>query len=614
MSEIIEETKSPLIENSESNANSQIIEGESKQSLNLTKEKSQSNVFELNRKIRWILFFLFAMLNLLMNFDHGTVPAATEQLKNYLNLSDSQLGLFGSLVFIGVIIGSLISLSIINTFNRKYILLIFLMLCGLFLILFTKTKYYILLCIDRIIIGIFQAFISIYLPLWCEQFGVEKRKTLMLALIQVVAPLGVLIGYIVTATLNMNLNSLPYFGEIKKDERWLYSFYIQSILIWGLSLCLLFFSNKYFNSKARRVPIEIEKSLNKNEKNTKFLKKSFFYEGNTSFLDIKSDEKDLENENQNYAKENSIDNDSKKDQVINDIKSDNNSSKLINTEKKLKNKIKEISFCRKVKLIFSEPLFIFCVLTMSMLYFIVTFIQYWASDYMLIALDVQDEKQRLFAFSLVCLSSPTIGLVIGGLIVDRLGGYSMKSSVIFCLICSLLCIIPAIFIPFVDSLIYYVCLLWILLFFGAALIPPTQGIIIVCLPKDIQGSGNSFSIFFFNLLGYFPAPFVYGFLKDYFNDKTDPKKGSRMAHKYTLWGVMGISVISIAITTFIRLIKDKEYTEKMGREKSKINSQVLNKNEIKTEVQNDIGQKDMPSFNNDNEICINKNNRSEKKE
>jgi MFS family permease len=436
----------------------------------------------------------------------------------------------------------------------------------------------------------------------------------MLALIQVVAPLGVLIGYIVTATLNMNLNSLPYFGDIKKDERWLYSFYIQSILIWGLSLCLLFFSNNYFNSKARRVPIEIEKSLNKNEKNTIFLRQSFFYDGNISFLDKKDDEKALENKNQNYEKENSVDNDSKKDKAINDIKSDNNSSKCINIEKKLKNKIKEISFCRKVKLIFSEPLFIFCVLTMSMLYFIVTFIQYWASDYMLIALDIQDEKQRLFAFSLVCLSSPTLGLVIGGLIVDRLGGYSRKSSVIFCLISSLLCIIPAILIPFVDSLINYVCLLWVLLFFGAALIPPTQGIIIACLPKDIQGSGNSFSIFFFNLLGYFPAPFVYGFLKDYFNDIKDPKKGSRMAHKYTLWGVMGISVISIIITTFIRLVKDKEYTEKMGRDKSKINSEVLNNNEKNNEKQNDNVLKDMSSFNDDNEECINKNKCAAKKE
>ena len=614
MSERREESKSPLIENSENNVNSQIIEEESKQSLNLTKQISQSNVFVLNRKIRWLLFFLFAMLNLLMNFDHGTVPAATEQLKNYLNLSDSKLGFFGSLVFIGVIIGSLISLSIINTFNRKYILLIFLMLCGFFLILFTKTKHYILLCIDRIIIGIFQAFISIYLPLWCDQFGVEKRKTLMIALIQVVAPLGVLTGYIVTATLNMNLHYLPYFGEIKKDERWLYSFYIQSILIWGLSLCLLFFSNKYFNSKARRVPIEIEKSLNKNENNKNFLKKSFFYERNISFLDIKDDENALENKNQNNVKENSIDNDSIKDKNINDIKSDNNSSKLINIEKKFKNKIKEISFCRKVKLIFSEPLFIFCVLTMSMLYFIVTFIQYWGSDYMLIALDVQDEKQRLFAFSLVCLSSPTIGLVIGGLIVDKLGGYSRKSSVIFCQIFVLLCIIPAIFIPLVDSLIKYVCLLWVLLFFGAALIPPTQGIIIACLPKDIQGSGNSFSIFFFNLLGYFPAPFVYGFLKDFFNDKNDPKKGSRMAHKYTLLGIMGISVFSITITTFIRLFKDKEYTQKMGREKSEIISEVLNKNEINNQEQNSIVKKDISSFNNDSEICINKNNCSEKKE
>lgn len=576
MSERKEETKSPLIENSENNENLEIIEKDCKQNPNLIDEKTQSNIFVLNRKIRWVLFSLFAILNLLMNFDHGTVPAATEQLKNYLILSDSELGLFGSLVFIGVIIGSLISLTIINTFNRKYILMIFLLLCGFFLILFTKAKNYILLCIDRIIIGIFQAFVSIYLPLWCDQFGIEKRKTLMLALIQVVAPLGVLIGYIVTATLNMNLNSLPYLGEIKRDERWLYSFYIQSILIWGLSLCLIFFSDKYFNSKARRIPIELEQSLNKKGKNGNFLKKSFFSEGNVNFLNVKDDEIVFENKNQINSKENSIDNDSKKDKPINDTNSSNNSSKLNNNGNKSKNKMKEIPFCRKVKLIFSEPLFIFCVLTMSMLYFIVTFIQYWASDYMLIVLDVQDDKQRLFAFSFVCLSSPTIGLVIGGLIIDKLGGYSRKSSVIFCLISCFLCIVPSILIPYADSLIKYVCFLWILLFFGAALIPPTQGIIIACLPKDIQGSGNSFSIFFFNLLGYFPGPFVYGFLKDYFKDKDDPKKGSRLAHKYTLWGVIGISVTSIIITACIRIIKDKEYTEKMGREKFKTNTDPLN--------------------------------------
>ena len=66
-----------------------------------------------------------------------------------------------------------------------------LILCGLSLFLFTITKQYVLLCIDRVIIGIFQAFISIYLPLWCNQIGVESRKTMMMALIQVAPPLGV---------------------------------------------------------------------------------------------------------------------------------------------------------------------------------------------------------------------------------------------------------------------------------------------------------------------------------------------------------------------------------------------------------------------------------------
>ena len=568
--------ESPLIENSESNL---VIENTLKEKENDLDENNnlndqtivsiKLNSFIMNRKIRWLIFSLFIVLNLLMNFDHGTVPAATEQLRNYLDLDDSELGLFGSLVFLGVIIGSLISLTIINTFNRKYILMVCLILCGLSLFLFTKTKNYILLCIDRVIIGIFQAFISIYLPLWCDQFGVERRKTLMLALIQVVGPLGVLVGYIVTTLLNMYLNWLPYFGEIEKNERWLYSFYIQSILIWGISICFVFFPNTYFNSKTRRVPIEFEEILNKSQKdnNQDVLKRSFFYNGNQNYQERKNDK----NKSDNYLENNDI----KKDEEEN-----NNNSDDINKDDKneiTQNNNKEIPFCTKLKLIFSEPLFISNVLTMSILYFIVTCVQYWASDYMLVALEITDEKLRLFAFSFVCLTSPTIGLITGGFIVDKLGGYHKKSF--FCLIFSLLSIIPAVPIPLVDSIYIYTALLWVLLFFGATLIPSTQGIIIACLPKDVQGSGNSFSIFFFNLLGYFPAPFVYGFIKNYFDDKNDVKYGSRVAQKVSIWATMGVC-ITIGISTIIRYSKDKEYDEKMGREKSKINPEnISNKDE-----------------------------------
>lgn len=598
----------PLIEKSETTHNEF-------NTSDKTIESIKSNSIIMNRKVRWSIFFLFIILNLLMNFDHGTIPAATEQLRNYLNLNDSELGLFGSLVFLGVIIGSLITLSIINTFNRKYILMIFLILCGFSLFLFTKTKEYVLLCIDRVIIGIFQAFVSIYLPLWCDQFGVENRKTLMLASIQVVGPLGVLVGYVVTTLLNMYLSWLPYFGNIDNDERWLFSFYIQSILIWGLSFCLLFFSDKYFNSKARRVPIEIEETLNilAKNKNPNVLKLSFFYDGNQSFQESKDDNnsenKFVNEENENIDIKNrniknetikEVENDlniketnystEDKSNIIDKNKSIENNNDMIKREERnnssyenekneenLKSSKKDITFCKKVKLIFSEPLFIFCVLTMSMLYFIVTCVQYWASDYMLVALEITDETKRLFSFSIVCLTSPTFGLLMGGFIVDKLGGYSKKSSLGYCLIFSILSIIPAIPLPLVDSLYLYAGLLWILLFLGASLIPPTQGIIIACLPKDVQGSGNSFSIFFFNLLGYFPAPFVYGFLKDYFNEENDVKRGSRFAQKITMWSTTGV-FITVGISCIIRFIKDDEYNLKMGRDKAKINN-IKNKND-----------------------------------
>ena len=529
-------------------------------------ESIKSVTFVMSRKIRWFIFFLFIIINLLMNYDHGTVPAATEQLRKYLDLTDSELGFFGSLVFIGVIIGSLISLSIINIFNRKYILMVCLILCGFSLFAFTITKKYVLLCIDRVIVGIFQAFISIYLPLWCDQFGIERRKAIMIALIQVAPPLGVLVGYIVTTVLNMHLKYLPIFGHIEKNARWIYSFYIQAILIWILSFCLIFFSDKYFNSNARRVPLKIDETLNsyENKNSGSERKLSFFYEGNEN-LETLEEENDFSEKDDN---ENCIELSEKTDTKKEEVKMDKKEEK------------EEMSFCAKLKIIFSEPLFICCVLTLCILYFIVTCIQYWTSDYMLVALEVKEETKRLYAFSIVCLTSPTCGLLISGLIIDKIGGYSNKYSLIFSLIVSILSIVPAILLPLVNSLLYYAILLWIILFFGGSLLPPIQGITIVCLPKKLQGSGTSFVIFFYNLLGYLPAPFAYGFLKDYFNDKNDPKKGSRMAQKITIW-ITFLAGITIGIATIFRFSKDEKYNKIMGRDKTKSNEEEDDLNPIR---------------------------------
>ena len=73
------------------------------------------------------------------------------------------------------------------------------MLNAICLYTFTITNIYWILLLNRIFVGIFQAFISIYLPVWCDQFGPGNKKTMMISLIQAGSPIGVVFGYYLTA-------------------------------------------------------------------------------------------------------------------------------------------------------------------------------------------------------------------------------------------------------------------------------------------------------------------------------------------------------------------------------------------------------------------------------
>lgn len=70
-----------------------------------SERKIDLNIIILPNKIRWMLFFLMICISILSNIDHGTIPAATVQIKIDLNISDTILGLFGSAVYAGTILG-----------------------------------------------------------------------------------------------------------------------------------------------------------------------------------------------------------------------------------------------------------------------------------------------------------------------------------------------------------------------------------------------------------------------------------------------------------------------------------------------------------------------------
>lgn len=76
---------------------------------NLNKPSSQKSSKKpnliLSRNIRWFIFIILLLISIMVSMDHGTIPAATVEIKESLKQGDDVLGLFGSLVFFGNIIG-----------------------------------------------------------------------------------------------------------------------------------------------------------------------------------------------------------------------------------------------------------------------------------------------------------------------------------------------------------------------------------------------------------------------------------------------------------------------------------------------------------------------------
>lgn len=90
---------------------------------------------------------------LAMNFDHGALPAALAVIMKDYSLNKIQMGILGSLVFAGLVAGSMTALLVLEKFQYKHTLLFALIVNGLGLMLMTITKEYYLICIARFISG-----------------------------------------------------------------------------------------------------------------------------------------------------------------------------------------------------------------------------------------------------------------------------------------------------------------------------------------------------------------------------------------------------------------------------------------------------------------------------
>lgn len=411
--------------------------------------------FSIPKSTRWHVYTLLIISNIFITLDHGSIPASTWNLYKLFN-SNQEIGLFGSLVFVGNLLGSVLYFYLINLINRKKLLIYSMISLAICLITFIMTTNTFFLLSNRVILGIFQSYVIIYLPLWCNQYGITNKRSIMLSFGQLTVPIGVFTGYLI-ASICISINS---------NDGWKYTFVIQSIAIFLMIIPFFYAPESVFESKYESF---------KDDKN---IDTTFFKLSNSIIEDP--------------------------DTTLND---------LLNISYMPKKKFFEI-----LKELISYKIYVLTIMALSCLYFCITGLQYWGSDYMDRILGVHSPEKRLLYFSLICFTSPTLGVIGGGYIVNQFQGYEDRRVYDFCFILSILTFICGVICTILNKIIFFLIFAWFALLFGGAIMPTLTGIVITSLPQHLRASGNSLQLFIGTLLGYLPAPYIYGAIQDYFKD------------------------------------------------------------------------------------------------
>lgn len=437
---------------------------------------------KLSRKDRWKCFGIILSIVFVMNMDQGIVSGTTTELMEAMRLTEKELGMFGSILFIGTTLGCVLSFTLINKFDRKKLLLITIALNAGALFLLTITTNYVLLLICRFLSGFSLSFLSIYTPVWCDQFGIRKSKSFMIALVHVTSPFGYIGGYALGICFN-----------------WRVTFYIQVAMLIAQFPIILLFTNTIYYSK----------NLLPKKRHLELKEKS-------SRTTMSQSENGNSNVNTN-ANVNAINDNS--DGITNEqIEEDDNISVFEDIIIQENKDVSKESIWTEIKVCFKSPVFIFTNLALAIIYLIVSGIQFWCNDYMEDALYITNKNTRLAMFATVSATSPTLGIIISGLVTTKVGGYETKHSVLIPLLSCFIVGILSNIVVAPNNEIAFSIYFWLYLFFGSVCLPPMTGIILTSVPTEYAGPANSLSTLFSNVAGKFPAPYLYGVLKSYTPD------------------------------------------------------------------------------------------------
>ena len=419
--------------------------------------------FTLPRINRWLIYVLILIIVFFSQLDQSSINFSIKQFKRDLALTDEEYGLFSSFNYLGKIAGSFVFMFLFNLCNRKYLcIVIFLMYTPNFLtLIFALPKLF--LYVARTLIGFTNIFLFTYFPVWCDQYGIHKYKPLMITLIQVILPLGSLLG-----------------STLSSIFEWRFALIVELSVFAIAAVIVMCISGDYFSRNIYSIPKDELKERkandndNNNDNDTDYDAVSLFREDDCT---KKEDEPSKESKRSSY------------------------------------------------KILFTSPSFILWVFARAITYAPNLVLTNFLHEYLEDALGVIDESKRLGIYTVTGLIGPSIGAFLGGVVCTLLGGYETIKSRLLVVVTYGIYAVCALVLTQINSVMYFSVVYGVMMFIFAANVPILTGIVLSSVPGSIRATASSVNSFMYNFLGQFPAPYVYELLGEYRKD--DPRFSMR---------------------------------------------------------------------------------------
>ena len=377
---------------------------------------SHTNVPTFN-KIIMIIFFIYMLLTF---SDEGLINALSEQIISDYNISPEKYSLIRISSCLGQILCSFVLLKIVKKIIQlyKFVNIFFLIIKSLILISYYYHYSFSIFLLTRFISNFIRIYEFFFFMTWFAQ--------------QLKRPIFGIFGFLLTLLCIQLGNALGFFFnyiniEKVKSEKWRNNFLILGIIHLVFSFLLMLINSSDFKLKkniyypsSRLGNKSIENNNNRNSYDTNSPESS---EGSNSHSIINLDTLN---------------------QIKNKIEKMENKYNLydLSLEEKLKQiSVSEFNYYSELKSMIFNKLYIFTLISLSILFLIYYTILFWSNNFIINYLKIYEPNKIFHNYLSICFFGPSLGISVNRAVNFTLTNYKREYNLLTMLICAFaLCI------------------------------------------------------------------------------------------------------------------------------------------------------------------------------